>query len=115
MVKIAQLPSRQRLRRELLRLSLFLFPITLYTMSPYLMIYTPLEQEDGAHIDNARTLQSLKGYTARQANRILQREGAFRQAESYDRVVRDAAELERIVVYVLNNPVKAGLVSEWQH
>ena len=79
------------------------------------IVYTPLEQEDGTYVANTRILQSLKGYTARQANRILQREGPFWQAESYDRVVRDAAELERIVIYVLNNPVKAGLVAEWQH
>lgn len=38
MVKIAQLPSRQRRRWGLLLLSLFLFPLTLYTMSPYLIV-----------------------------------------------------------------------------
>ncbi len=60
-----------------------------------------------------KTLQRLKGYTATQANKLLGRTGAFWQAESYDHVVR-AGELERIVSYVLENPVKAGLVAEWQ-
>ncbi|MBM4165972.1 MAG: hypothetical protein FJ218_03515 [Ignavibacteria bacterium] len=57
-------------------------------------------------------LRGLKGSTAREANKILNRTGAFWQHESYDHIVRDEKELFRIVEYVLNNPVKAGLVSE---
>ncbi len=45
------------------------------------------------------------------ANKILNRKGAFWQHESYDHVVRDGNELERIINYVLHNPVRAGLVS----
>ena len=59
-------------------------------------------------------MQSLKRHTARQANRILGREGAFWQDESYDRVIRDNEEHARIINYVLENPVKAGLVSKWE-
>ena len=60
-----------------------------------------------------RILQSLKAYTAREANRILGRSGDFWQHESYDHVVRDGAELERTIYYILNNPVKAGLCRKW--
>jgi REP element-mobilizing transposase RayT len=60
----------------------------------------------------SRLLQSLKGYTAREANRVLGRTGEpFWQAESYDHWVRDGEELEKIVAYIENNPVKAGLVA----
>lgn len=53
----------------------------------------------------------LKGYTARCANRILGRTGqAFWQDESFDHWVRNSAQLERIVHYIENNPVTAGLV-----
>jgi putative transposase len=59
----------------------------------------------------SRLLQSLKGATARQANRILGRTGEmFWQAESYDHWVRDDAEWRRIAVYIESNPVNAGLV-----
>jgi putative transposase len=55
----------------------------------------------------------LKGSTARQANLILGRTGeAFWQDESFDHRVRDEAELERIVRYVEQNPVSAGLAAE---
>ena len=55
-------------------------------------------------------LRLIKGATAREANKILNRTGAFWQHESYDRVVRDEKELNRIIGYTINNPVKAGLV-----
>ena len=59
----------------------------------------------------------LKGSTARKANLILSRTGeAFRQDESFDHRVRDEEELDRLVRYVEDNPVTAGLVanaSDW--
>jgi REP element-mobilizing transposase RayT len=59
-------------------------------------------------------MQSLKGYTAHEANKILNRQGQFWEVESYDHEVRNEEEFGRIVKYVLNNPVKAGLVKNWQ-
>lgn len=56
---------------------------------------------------------SLKGVTAREANKILGRTGEpFWQHESYDHRVRNAEEFERIRQYIENNPVKAGLAAE---
>ena len=63
------------------------------------------------HVDPSRLLKSLKGATAREANKLLGRTGEpFWQKESYDHWVRGHAEFERIRVYIENNPVKAGLV-----
>jgi REP element-mobilizing transposase RayT len=36
------------------------------------------------------------------------------QSESYDHIVRDEDEFYRIINYIINNPVKAGLVENWQ-
>jgi len=59
----------------------------------------------------SRLLQSLKGFTAREANRLLGRTGEpFWQAESYDHWVRDEEQYKRITKYIENNPVNAGLV-----
>ena len=60
-------------------------------------------------------LQLLKKNTALKANKVIGRSGQFWQHESYDHIVRNAAELERIMKYVWNNPVKAGLVSDASH
>jgi len=57
-----------------------------------------------------RFLQSIKGYTAREANRVLGQTGEpFWQAESYDHWIRDGGEFERVRAYIENNPVRAGL------
>jgi type I restriction enzyme R subunit/putative DNA methylase len=56
--------------------------------------------------------QALKGFTAREANKILGRTGmSFWQRESYDHWVRDAQEFLRIKAYIERNPVKAGMVN----
>ncbi|HTP12246.1 MAG TPA: transposase, partial [Bacteroidota bacterium] len=62
----------------------------------------------------SKIMQSLKRYTATQANNILCRSGKFWQDESYDHIVRDEAEFEHVVEYVIYNPVKAGLVKRWR-
>lgn len=60
-----------------------------------------------------RIMHSLKSYTANECNAILEREGAFWQREYFDRIVRDRNDLDKKIKYVLNNPVKAGLVGKW--
>jgi REP element-mobilizing transposase RayT len=63
----------------------------------------------------ARWLAPLKGFTAYQANGFLSSHGqAFWQDESYDHLVRSAAEFDRIRTYIEENPVAAGLVGEAQ-
>jgi len=56
---------------------------------------------------------TLKSYTASEANKILQRKGQFWQHESFDHVVR-TGKLGSTIQYVLNNPVEAGLVRDWE-
>jgi REP element-mobilizing transposase RayT len=53
----------------------------------------------------------LKGRTGRVANQLLGRTGTpFWVEESFDHWVRSAQELQGLIEYVENNPVKAGLV-----
>ncbi len=54
-------------------------------------------------------LHSWKSYSAKEANRILERSGEFWMEEYYDHLVRDEDEFYRIVDYVLRNPEKSGL------
>ena len=56
-----------------------------------------------------RLMQSIKTFSARHCNKHLGKSGTFWQDESYDHWIRDANELERIIRYVENNPVKAKL------
>jgi REP element-mobilizing transposase RayT len=65
------------------------------------------------HVISTRWLGPLKGYTAREANRVLALEGRpFWQDESYDHLVRSRDEFTRIQRYIESNPVNAGLALE---
>ena len=67
--------------------------------------FTPVNQPMSESILN------FKRYTARRANKILNLTGKrFWQAEWFDHWSRSAEENERIISYIRNNPVKAGLV-----
>ena len=57
-----------------------------------------------------KILQAWKSYTAKEANRILGREGSFWAEDFFDRYIRDEEHLQRAIHYIENNPVKAGLV-----
>lgn len=61
-----------------------------------------------------QVLKSVKTFSAHKSNELLNRSGSFWQKESYDHLVRDGKELSRIVRYILENPVKAGLVNRWE-
>ena len=66
---------------------------------------------------NAAIIHSWKSFIAHAANKILNREGVFWQRDYYDREVRDGDHYARLVPYVENNPVKAGLVAmaeDWE-
>jgi REP-associated tyrosine transposase len=76
------------------------------------IVFMPLEESKDKYYSLSKIMHSLKRHTAREANLILGREGAFWQHENYDHFARDDGELERIMKYVLYNPVKANLVPE---
>ncbi len=55
---------------------------------------------------------SWKGFLAREANRVLKRQGKFWEREYWDTLVKDEGHRLKAVKYVENNPVKAGSVRE---
>nr|WP_249355763.1 transposase [Chloracidobacterium aggregatum] len=57
-------------------------------------------------------LHGWKSFTAKEANRRLGREGPFWMEEYFDRAIRDENHFRRVVEYIGNNPVKAGLCPE---
>jgi REP element-mobilizing transposase RayT len=66
----------------------------------------------------SKILKSWKGFTSREANRLLKRTGkSFWQVESYDHIVRDEEDLRRCCHYTTMNPVNARLCrqpEEWE-
>jgi REP element-mobilizing transposase RayT len=58
----------------------------------------------------AETTQSWKSFSAHQINKILEREGAVWQRETFDHLIRDEPAFAKFVFYTENNPISAGFV-----
>jgi len=60
-------------------------------------------------------VKSWKGFTAREANKLLKRtRESFWAREYYDHLVRNDEECDRLTDYIHDNPVKAGLCARWE-
>ena len=62
---------------------------------------------------NSKIMHTLKGRSARECNLILERSGSFWEHESFDHVIRNG-KFDKTIRYVLNNPVKIGVVRNWE-
>ncbi len=62
-------------------------------------------------ISLSEILHSWRSFTAHQINKLLNRTGQVWMMEYFDRYIRDSDHYEKVVNYIHNNPVKAGLVS----
>lgn len=71
---------------------------------------------DGKPVYLSDILEPVKNSTAREINRVLEREGPLWEKESFDIAVKDQRRLGNAIEYTLNNPVAAKLVNhrnEW--
>lgn len=60
----------------------------------------------------SQLMDAWKGYTAKEANKILGRQGQFWQEGYWDTYMRDEAHETKARRYIENNPTKAKLVAE---
>jgi REP element-mobilizing transposase RayT len=78
------------------------------------MIFTPLVDFGAMEVCSlAGIMDAIKGASAHRVNKALIRQGRLWQAESFDHVLRSSENLDAKIIYVLENPVRAGLVREW--
>ena len=81
----------------------------------HLLVDTSVQRNSAMkYVPLNKILQLLKGASAFYCHKLLKRSGAFWMSESYDHYIRSDKELDHIHCYILDNPVKAGLVSKWQ-
>ncbi len=79
------------------------------------IIFTPLVNSGGNKIYSlAEIMGGIKGASAQKINLHLRRLGRVWQTESFDHVLRSSESLDAKVAYVLENPVRKGLVEKWQ-
>jgi putative transposase len=69
----------------------------------------PKALSDGT-VSIAKILQAVKGASAHRIHRELVRRGPVWQQESFDRALRREEDVDQKIDYMLENPVRAGLV-----
>jgi REP element-mobilizing transposase RayT len=73
------------------------------------LLLTPLRDKNGGCFTLARIMNRVKGASAHSINKLLKRNGSVWQDESFDRVIRSSDDLEEKVLYLIANPIRAGL------
>ena len=79
-------------------------------------LLSPKADKEAISIDSIliSIMHSVKSFTAHEANKVLGRSGRFWSKEYYDHLVRSSEQFGRLLVYTLENPVKAGLCNHWR-
>ena len=79
------------------------------------LIFTPLiDERRRVVIPMAEIMKGIKGASAHAINHRLDHQGTVWQEESFDHVLRSSESLDQKVAYILENPVRRGLVSDWR-
>jgi REP element-mobilizing transposase RayT len=91
--------------------------LALYELHAWMVMSNHVHVLWTPHVPMPKIMNRIKTFTAREANRIMGREGRFWQRESFDHWVRNEDEFNRTVSYIEENPVNAGLcakVEDWK-
>ena len=79
------------------------------------LVLTPLiDETQRRFMPLFEIMKAIKGTSAHRINRQLGHNGTVWQEESFDRVLRSSEDVEAKVLYILENPVRRGLVSDWR-
>src|SRR5262249_24898811 len=78
-------------------------------------LLTPIKTDQNGKLDSLliEIIQGVKSFTSHQANKHLNRTGAFWNREYYDHLIRSSEEFGRLITYTIQYPVKAGLCKSW--
>ena len=75
-------------------------------------ILQPLEESGGTFYGLSQIMHSIKSYSANRIQRLLNEKGHVWLDENYDRIIRNDEDYLEKVNYIVNNPLKAGLVEK---
>ena len=73
------------------------------------LLFTPLESDRGEPYSLAEIMRGIKGASSHSVNNCLRRKGRLWEPESFDRITRSDADFEYRVLYIVQNPIAAGL------
>lgn len=75
------------------------------------LLFTPLESKWGEPYSLAEIMKGVKGASSHSVNKLLNRRGTLWEPESFDRIVHSSNDFEYRVIYIVQNPIAAGLAT----
>lgn len=90
----------------------------------YYLLYVTIVMPDHVHMiikpnekySLSRIMKGIKGVSSHEINKMRKTKDTIWLSESFDRIVRDAAELDEKLLYMFNNPIKRNLTEDtWNY
>lgn len=78
------------------------------------ILFQPLKDQNVNSYHLTKIVQGLKSYTAKKINQLLDSSGRVWEKGYFDRIIRNETDYWNVVEYILNNPVKARVVKNWE-
>jgi len=76
------------------------------------MLFTPLLNGEDFSYSLAEIMNGIKGASSHNVNKLLGRKGTLWEPESFDRIVRSEEDYEYHFIYIVQNPITAGLAKD---
>lgn len=73
------------------------------------LLFTPLLDEHGNPYSLVELMNGIKGASSHSVNKLLRKKGRLREPESFDRITRSDGDFEFRLLYIVQNPIAAGL------
>jgi REP element-mobilizing transposase RayT len=73
------------------------------------LLFTPLINTEGEPYPLAQIMNPIKGSSSHSVNKLLKRRGFLWEPESFDRIIRSDGDFEAKMIYIIGNPLSAGL------
>lgn len=78
------------------------------------LLFTPLQMRKGNEKCHslAQIMNGIKGASVHSVNKLLGRSGSLWLPESFDRIIRNDVDFRNKKLYIIGNPITAGLAKE---
>lgn len=76
------------------------------------LLFTPLRKENEECHSLAKIMNAIKGASVHSVNKLLGRSGPLWLPESFDRIIRNDVDFRNKKLYIIGNPITAGLARE---
>jgi REP element-mobilizing transposase RayT len=78
------------------------------------LLIKPLLNQNNIPYSITKIMKTHKSFTAKESNKLINRKGRFWHYGFYDHYIRNERELYNVIRYILDNPVRAGLVKNYE-